>query len=207
MRAVKNRFGSVMEIGVFEMKEEGLREVTNPSEIFLAERPEGASGSAVDKLEGPRYCRSAVLVCPTLFGVPRRTVVGVDYNKVMLLAAVLEKKAGIQLANHDIFLKVAGGMRLEEPAIDLGILASITSNCLDKPIDPSTVIFGEVGLAGEVRAISQVEPRVREAAKLGFTRCILPADNMKGLKAAQKDSRRESLEGVSTVKEAIERSF
>ena len=202
LRAVKNRFGSVMEIGVFEMKEEGLREVVNPSEIFLAERPEGASGSAVvSSLEGSRTILVEVqsLVCPTLFGVPRRTVVGVDYNKVMLLAAVLEKKAGIQLANHDIFLKVAGGMRLEEPAIDLGILASITSNCLDKPIDSSTVIFGEVGLAGEVRAISQVEPRVREAAKLGFKRCIMPKDNMKGLKAPSG----MKLEGVSTIKEAI----
>lgn len=206
LRAVKNRFGSVMEIGVFEMKEEGLREVTNPSEIFLAERPEGASGSAVvSSLEGTRTILVEVqsLVCPTLFGVPRRTVVGVDYNKVILLAAVLEKKAGIQLANHDIFLKVAGGMRLEEPAIDLGVLAAITSNCLDKPIDAATVIFGEVGLAGEVRAISQVEPRVREAAKLGFKRCIMPRDNLKGLKAAGG----MALEGVSTIKEAIAKFF
>jgi len=206
LRAVKNRFGSVMEIGVFEMKEEGLREVTNPSEIFLAERPEGASGSAVvSSLEGTRTILVEVqsLVCPTLFGVPRRTVVGVDYNKVILLAAVLEKKAGIQLANRDIFLKVAGGMRLEEPAIDLGVLAAITSNCLDKPIDASTVIFGEVGLAGEVRAISQVEPRVREAAKLGFKRCIMPKDNLKGLKAAGG----MALEGVSTIKEAIAKFF
>ena len=206
LRAVKNRFGSVMEIGVFEMKEEGLREVTNPSEIFLAERPEGASGSAVvSSLEGTRTILVEVqsLVCPTLFGMPRRTVVGVDYNKVILLAAVLEKKAGIQLANHDIFLKVAGGMRLEEPAIDLGVLAAITSNCLDKPIDASTVIFGEVGLAGEVRAISQVEPRVREAAKLGFKRCIMPRDNLKGLKAAGG----MALEGVSTIKEAIAKFF
>ncbi|MDO8425977.1 MAG: DNA repair protein RadA, partial [Deltaproteobacteria bacterium] len=161
LRAVKNRYGSVMEIGVFEMKDKGLIEVSNPSEIFLAERPRDSSGSAVvSSLEGTRTILVEVqsLVCPTLFGMPRRTVVGVDYNKVILLAAVLEKKAGIALANHDIFIKVAGGMRLDEPAIDLGVLASITSNFLDKPIDPSTVIFGEVGLAGEVRAISQVEP-------------------------------------------------
>lgn len=209
LRAVKNRFGSVMEIGVFEMKEGGLEEVKNPSEMFLAERPEGASGSAVvSSLEGTRTILVEVqsLVCPTLFGVPRRTVVGVDYNKVMLLAAVLEKKAGIALANHDIFLKVAGGMRLDEPAIDLGILASITSNFLDKPIEPRTVIFGEVGLAGEVRAINHVEQRVREAAKLGFTRCILPADNLKKLKKLKKIADVE-LVGVSTVKEAIERFF
>ncbi len=206
LRAVKNRFGSVMEIGVFEMKEAGLAEVANPSEIFLAERPEGASGSAVvSSLEGTRTILVEVqsLVCPTLFGVPRRTVVGVDYNKVMLIAAVLEKKAGISLANHDIFIKVAGGMRLEEPAIDLGILASITSNFLDKPIEPRTVIFGEVGLAGEVRAINQVEQRVKEAAKLGFTRSILPKDNLKGLKKTAG----MGLTAVSTVKEAIEKFF
>ncbi|MEK7774198.1 MAG: DNA repair protein RadA, partial [Deltaproteobacteria bacterium] len=175
LRAVKNRFGSVMEIGVFEMKESGLCEVTNPSEIFLAERPQGASGSAVvSSLEGTRTILVEVqsLVCPALFGVPRRTVVGVDYNKVILLAAVLEKKAGIMLANHDIFIKVAGGMRLDEPAIDLGVLASIASNFLDRPIEPSTVIFGEVGLAGEVRAVNQVAPRVKEAQKLGFKRCV-----------------------------------
>jgi DNA repair protein RadA/Sms len=206
LRAVKNRFGSVMEIGVFEMKEGGLVEVSNPSEMFLADRPEGASGSAVvSSLEGTRTILVEVqsLVCPTLFGVPRRTVVGVDYNKVMLLAAVLEKKAAIPLANHDIFLKVAGGIRLDEPAIDLGVLASITSNFLDRPIEPRTVIFGEVGLAGEVRAINQVEQRVKEAAKLGFTRAVLPKDNLKGLKK----SAEMKLEGVSTVKDAIDRFF
>lgn len=206
LRAVKNRFGSVMEIGVFEMKEEGLREVANPSEVFLAERPEGASGSAVvSSLEGTRTILVEVqsLVCPTLFGMPRRTVVGVDYNKVMLIAAVLEKKAGMQLANHDIFLKVAGGLKLEEPAIDLGVLAAIASNYMDRAIEPSTVIFGEVGLAGEVRAISQVEPRIREAAKLGFRRCVMPRDNLKGLKGHGDIS----LEGVSTVREALDRLF
>lgn len=206
LRAVKNRFGSVMEIGVFEMKESGLEEVSNPSEIFLAERPEGASGSAVvSSLEGTRTILVEVqsLVCPTLFGMPRRTVVGVDINKVILLAAVLEKKAGISLANHDIFLKVAGGIRLDEPAIDLGVLASISSNYLDKPIEQRTVIFGEVGLAGEIRAINQVEPRVKEAGKLGFKRCILPKDNLKGLKRTPD----MELIGVSEVKEAIEKFF
>lgn len=206
LRAVKNRFGSVMEIGVFEMHEDGLREVANPSEVFLAERPEGASGSAVvSSLEGTRTILVEVqsLVCPTLFGMPRRTVVGVDYNKVMLLAAVLEKKAGIGLANHDIFIKVAGGLKLEEPAVDLGVMAAISSNYLDKPIEPSTVIFGEVGLAGEVRAISQVEPRIREAAKLGFKRCIMPRDNLKGLK---KQGSLETI-GVANVREAIDKFF
>ncbi|HXI09983.1 MAG TPA: DNA repair protein RadA [Thermodesulfobacteriota bacterium] len=206
LRAVKNRFGSVMEIGVFEMKESGLAEVRNPSEIFLAERPEGASGSAVvSSLEGTRTILVEVqsLVCPTLFGVPRRTVSGVDQNRVALLAAVLEKKAGVALANHDIFIKVAGGLRLDEPAIDLGVVASITSNFQDRPIEPDTVIFGEVGLAGEVRGVNQVEPRVKEAAKLGFKRCVLPKDNIKGLKRYGD----MKLEGVATVVDAIGKFF
>ena len=143
------------------------------------------------------------LVCPTIFGMPRRTVVGVDYNKVMLLAAVLEKKAGIRLTNHDIFIKVAGGIRLDEPAIDLGIIASLASNFLDKPVDAKTVVFGEVGLAGEVRAINQAEPRCKEAAKLGFKRCIVPRDNMKSIKAPTG----MAIEGVFTVAEAMEKLF
>lgn len=206
LRAVKNRFGSVMEIGVFEMKDAGLTEVPNPSEVFLADRPEGASGSAVvASLEGTRTLLVEVqsLVCPTLFGVPRRTVVGVDYNKVMLLAAVLEKKAGLSLANHDIFIKVAGGIRLDEPAVDLGILASITSNFLDKPVDPKTVVFGEVGLAGEIRGVSQAIPRINEAVKLGFSRCILPADNLKGTRSAAD----MELIGVATVADAMDKFF
>jgi DNA repair protein RadA/Sms len=206
LRAAKNRFGSVMEIGIFEMGEGGLTEVLNPSEIFLAERPEGASGSAVvSSLEGTRTILVEVqsLVCPTAFGIPRRTVVGVDYNRVMLLAAVLEKKAGITLASHDIYIKVAGGIRLDEPAVDLGVIASISSNFLDKPIEPKTVIFGEVGLAGEVRGVNQAQPRIMEAAKLGFKRCIMPKDNLKGLKR----STPMELVGVCTIKEAIERFF
>ncbi len=206
LRAAKNRFGSVMEIGIFEMGPAGLAEVLNPSEIFLAERPEGASGSAVvSSLEGTRTILVEVqsLVCPTAFGIPRRTVVGVDYNRVMLLAAVLEKKAGIALASHDIYIKVAGGIRLDEPAVDLGVIASISSNFFDKAIEPRTVVFGEVGLAGEVRGVHQVEPRVMEAVKLGFKRCILPKDNLKGLKK----SIPMELVGVATIKEAIERFF
>ncbi|MBI5562986.1 MAG: DNA repair protein RadA [Deltaproteobacteria bacterium] len=206
LRTVKNRYGSVMEIGVFEMRETGLAEVSNPSELFLAERPKDASGSAVtSSLEGTRTVLVEVqsLVCPTIFGMPRRTVVGVDYNKVMLLAAVLEKKAGIRLTNHDIFIKVAGGIRLDEPAIDLGVLASIASNFLDKPVDARTVIFGEVGLAGEVRAVNQAEPRVKEAHKIGFKRCIMPKDNLKTVRPADG----MTLEGVRTVAEAMERFF
>lgn len=207
LRAAKNRFGSAMEIGIFEMQEAGLGEVLNPSEMFLAERPEGASGSAVtSSLEGTRTVLVEVqsLVCQTIFGIPRRTVAGVDYNRVMLLAAVLEKKAGISLANHDIFIKVAGGIRLDEPAVDLGVIASLASNFLDKPVDPKTVVFGEVGLAGEVRAISQAEPRVKEADKLGFKACVLPRDNLKGIK-----KRPGSIElvGVASVREAMETLF
>lgn len=206
LRAVKNRFGSIMEIGVFEMRQNGLCEVLNPSETFLAERPEGASGSAVvSSLEGTRTILVEVqsLVCPTLFGMPRRTVAGVDYNKVILIAAVLEKKAGMALANHDIFIKVAGGMRLDEPAVDLGVAASIASNFLDKPVDPKTVIIGELGLAGEVRAVNQVESRIKEAAKLGFGRCILPKDNLKGLPVPKG----MTLFGVKSVREAIDAMF
>ncbi len=194
-----------MEIGVFEMTELGLREVANPSEAFLAERPEGASGSAVvPSLEGTRTILVEIqaLVCQSLFGVPRRTVVGVDYNKVLLLAAVLEKKAGIALAGHDIFLKVAGGIRLDEPAVDLGIIASIASNFHDKPVDPGTVVFGEGGLAGEIMGIAQVAQRLSEAEKLGFKTCVLPVKCLKGAP----DTTIE-LVGVSSVKEAIDALF
>lgn len=214
LRAVKNRFGSIMEIGIFEMKEDGLKEVENPSETFLSERPVGASGSVVvSSLEGTRTILVEVqsLVCPTIFGIPRRTVVGVDYNRVMLLAAVLEKKAGIGLANHDIFLKVTGGIRLDEPAVDLGVIAAISSNFLEKPVDPKTVVFGEVGLAGEVRAVNHAQKRIMEAEKLGFKRCILPKDNLKGVGGAGGvgggAGGRMEMTGVSTVKEAIDRLF
>jgi DNA repair protein RadA/Sms len=206
LRAVKNRFGSVMEIGVFEMKHEGLIEVANPSEVFLQDRPEGASGSAVvPSLEGTRSILVELqsLVSTSVLGVPRRTVVGVDHNKVMLLVAVLEKKAGITLNNHDIFLKVAGGIRLDEPAIDLGVLSSLASSFLDKPINPKSVILGEVGLAGEVRAVTRIEARVEEARKLGFTSCVLPYDNLKGLKKRKG----MELKGVKNVREAMDVIF
>jgi len=206
LRAVKNRFGSIMETGIFEMTDAGLKEVLNPSEVFLAERPLGATGSAVvPSVEGTRTVLVEVqsLVCPTAFGVPRRTIVGVDYNRVMILSAVLEKKAALTLNNFDIFVKVAGGIRLNEPAADLAIVASVSSNYLDKPIDAKTVVFGEVGLTGEVRAVSRPAERVAEAHKLGFTRCILPKGNLKGLKAP----RGMELTAVSTVKETLEECF
>ena len=187
LRAVKNRFGPTNEIGVFEMKESGLEEVLSPSEIFLSERPENVSGSVVvPSIEGTRpiLVEIQALVSPSSLGVPRRTAIGVDYNRVALLVAVLEKRMGFKLYNQDIFLNVAGGIRVDEPAMDLGISISVASSFLDKPVHPKTVLFGEVGLAGEVRGISQGEVRVRESVKLGFQRCILPKtnrDRMKGL--------------------------
>ena len=186
LRAVKNRFGSTNEIGVFSMGEAGLAEVTNPSELFLAERPEGAAGSAVvPALEGSRpiLVELQALVSGSSYGTPRRTTMGIDHNRVSLLVAVLEKKVGLSLLAQDIFLNVAGGVRLAEPAVDLGVMAALASSHLNKPIPPRTILFGEVGLAGEVRAVSRPELRVKEAARLGFDRCLLPAGNLKNLEA------------------------
>jgi DNA repair protein RadA/Sms len=180
LRAVKNRFGSTNEIGVFEMKEGGLKEVSNPSELFLSERPLKAPGSAVVcSMEGTRpiLVELQALVSPSFLAVPRRTTIGVDHNRVALLVAVLEKKRGIKLFNQDIFVNVAGGVQVDEPGVDLGIIAAVASSYEEKAIDARTVIFGEVGLAGEVRGIAQAEARVKEAGKLGFERAILPASN------------------------------
>ncbi len=177
LRATKNRYGSTNEIGVFEMGDCGLLEVSNPSEIFLAERSIGVAGSVVvPSIKGTRPILVEVqaLVSPAVFGTPRRTTLGVDHNRVSLLAAVLEKKAGFSLLNQDIFLNIAGGVKIDEPALDLGIATSIVSSLLNKSIDPKTIIFGEVGLAGEVRGISHWEMRVNEAVKLGFKKCLIP---------------------------------
>jgi DNA repair protein RadA/Sms len=180
LRAVKNRFGSTNEIGVFEMKESGLQEVANPSELFLLERPLKAPGSAVIcSMEGTRpiLVELQALVSQSFLAVPRRTTNGVDHNRVALLVAVLEKKLGARLFNQDIFVNVAGGVQIDEPAVDLGIAAAVGSSYQEKPIDARTVIFGEVGLAGEVRGIAQAEARLKEAGKLGFERAILPKSN------------------------------
>ena len=188
LRAVKNRFGSTNEIGVFEMKEEGLQEVANPSEIFLAERPIGTSGSAVmASMEGTRPILVEVqaLVAPTAFAVPKRMGMGVDYNRLSLLVAVLEKKLGMNLAHQDIFVNVAGGLRIEEPAVDLGIVTAVASSHLDKIIPAAMMVFGEVGLAGEVRGVSFGEQRVKEAARLGFKSCILPRSSARGIQQQQ----------------------
>jgi DNA repair protein RadA/Sms len=202
LRTVKNRFGSTNEIGVFEMKDSGLVEVLSPSEFFLSERTQPAPGSVVmPSMEGSRpiLIELQALVVPTHFGVPRRTAQGVDANRVSLLVAVMEKRLGMHLVNQDIFLNIAGGMKVEEPGIDLGVIASIASSFRDQMIDPELVLFGEVGLGGEVRGISQSEMRVKEASRLGFKRCLLPKQNqekMKGVKDLE-------VIGVRAVQEAM----
>jgi len=184
LRAVKNRFGSTNEIGVFEMHTQGLREVSNPSELFLAERPLESAGSAVvASIEGtrPLLVELQALVSSSPFGTPQRTAIGIDHKRIALLVAILEKKVELSLAGQDIFINVAGGVRLDEPAIDLAAIAALASSHLNRVINPRLVLFGEVGLTGEVRAISQPELRIKEAARLGFTRCILPRGNLKNI--------------------------
>ena len=206
LRAVKNRFGSTNEIGVFEMREQGLAEVANPSELFLAERPQGVAGSSVvPALEGSRpiLVELQALVSGSSFGTPRRTTMGIDHNRVSLLVAVLEKKVGLSLLAQDIFVNVAGGVRLAEPAVDLGVMAALASSHRNKPIPARTILFGEVGLAGEVRAVSRPELRIKEAARLGFDRCLLPAGNLKNLESPPG----MALIGVRSAEEALEGLF
>lgn len=177
LRGVKNRFGSTNEIGVFEMRQEGLAEVRNPSEFMLNGRPEGASGSVVScSMEGTRPMLTEIqaLVCHSNFGIPRRQTTGTDFNRVNLLMAVLEKRLGMQIGGCDAYVNLAGGIKITEPAIDLGIVLAIMSSFRSRPVPEGLIAFGEVGLSGEVRAVSMAEQRVREAAKLGFTECILP---------------------------------
>ncbi|HPW45525.1 MAG TPA: DNA repair protein RadA [bacterium] len=182
LRTMKNRFGATNEIGVFEMTGKGLKEVPNPSGIFLAEKPKEVSGSVVvASLEGsrPMLLELQALVSTSGFGTPRRTSIGVDGNRVALLTAVLEKCEGLELKGHDIFVNIAGGVRITEPAADLGVLAAINSSFLNRPIDHETVVIGEVGLAGEVRAVMGIDSRIREAEKMGFRRAIVPRSNLK----------------------------
>jgi DNA repair protein RadA/Sms len=206
LRAVKNRFGSTNEIGVFAMREDGLQPVSNPSELFLAERPVEVPGSVViATLEGTRPILVEVqaLVSPTSLGTPRRTTLGIDSNRVALLIAVLEKKMGLHLLGHDVFVNVAGGIRVAEPAADLGVVAAVASSFLDKPIDARSLLIGEVGLAGEVRAVSQADVRVREAIKLGFSRCVLPESSRRQLPTLDG----VELCGVSSLAEAWDLLF
>ncbi|WP_088014627.1 DNA repair protein RadA [Gottfriedia acidiceleris] len=202
LRAVKNRFGSTNETGIFEMKELGLVEVLNPSEIFLEERPFGVAGSTVvASMEGTRpvLVELQALVSPTSFGNARRMATGIDHNRVSLIMAVLEKRMGLLLQNQDAYLKVAGGLKLDEPAVDLAVAVSIASSFQDKPTNPTDVVIGEIGLTGEVRRVSRIEQRVQEAAKLGFKRAIIPSKNIGGW------SFPEGMEiiGINTVHEAL----
>jgi len=205
LRAAKNRFGSTNEIGVFEMRTEGLAEVENPSEFMLEGRPKDASGSVVAcSMEGTRPIMIEIqaLVCRTNFGFPRRTTNGADYNKVNLLMAVLEKRAHINLSQDDAYVNITGGVRMSEPAVDLGILMAIASSKKDLPVSADTVVFGEVGLSGEIRSVAMAEQRVKEAQKLGFSRVILPKANMKALSRSHEDFRVQLLP-VENVREAI----
>ena len=203
LRSVKNRFGATNEIAVFEMKNNGLLEVTNPSEILLEGRPVDASGSVVVcSMEGtrPLLIEIQALVAQTNFQMPRRTSVGIDFNRVNLLMAVLEKRAGIHLGSCDAYVNLTGGIRLSEPAVDLGVVLALVSSYRNRPVDEHVIIFGEVGLTGEVRGVNMAEQRVKEAARLGFTSCILPATNAANI-APVKGMR---FLGVRNVKEAID---
>jgi len=206
VRAVKNRFGAVSELGVFEMTGEGLRAVANPSALFLAERPVNTPGSAVHcSIEGsrPLLVEVQALVSGSTFGNARRMASGVDQGRLALLLAVLEKRAGLNLVGEDVFVNVAGGMRLDEPAADLSVAAAVASSLRNRPVGESTAVFGEIGLAGEVRGITQAALRVREAAQLGFKRCILPRANIDPADRTLADGGCE-LTGVSTVAEALD---
>ncbi|HHY20748.1 MAG TPA: DNA repair protein RadA [Bacilli bacterium] len=202
LRAVKNRFGSTNEIGIFEMKESGLAEVKNPSEIFLEDRTEGAAGATVvASMEGTRpvLVEIQALISPTSFGNPRRMATGIDHNRVALLMAVLEKRVGMLLQTQDAYLNVAGGVRLDEPAVDLAISVCIASSFRNQAVSPFDVVIGEVGLTGEVRRVSRIEQRIHEAAKLGFKRAIIPDKNLGGWKIPTGIS----VIGVSTLEEAL----
>ena len=206
LRGVKNRFGSTNEIGVFEMRREGLVEVENPSEYMLSGRPENASGSVVAcAMEGTRPILMEIqaLVCHSNFGMPRRTAAGLDYNRVNLLMAVLEKRAGLPLSSYDAYVNIAGGIRMNEPASDLGIVMAIASSYKNKPVPEDTIVFGEVGLSGEVRAVTMPEQRVAEAKKLGFKVCILPEVSRKSLKS-QGGQEEIRIIGVRSINQAID---
>lgn len=203
LRSVKNRFGSTNEIGVFEMRKEGLIEVENPSEFMLSGKPENASGSVVAcAMEGtrPMLMEIQALVCRSNFGMPRRTAAGIDYNRVNLLMAVLEKRVGLPLSNYDAYVNIAGGIRMNEPAIDLGVIMAVASSYKNKPVAEDMIVFGEVGLSGEVRAVTMPEQRVAEAQKLGFKTCVLPEVCVKNI------GHTEGIElvGVKSVAQAMD---
>lgn len=203
LRGVKNRFGSTNEIGVFEMRQNGLVEVENPSEYMLSGKPENASGSVVAcSMEGtrPLLIEIQALVCESNFGMPRRTATGTDYNRVNLLMAVLEKRIGLRLGNCDAYVNIAGGIRMNEPAIDLGIVMAIVSSYKNRPVDEKMIVFGEVGLSGEVRAVNMPEQRVAEAKKLGFETCVVPEVS----KDMVKEITGIKVIGVKTINDAMD---
>lgn len=206
LRAVKNRFGSTNEIGVFEMRDGGLVEVPNPSEIFLEERLSGATGSAVVvSMEGTRPILAEIqaLVTPTAFGNAKRTTTGLDHNRVSLIMAVLEKRAGLLLQNQDAYLKAAGGVKLDEPAIDLAIAMSLVSSYRDQQTAPDDCFIGELGLTGEIRRVTRIDQRIAEAAKLGFKRVFIPQNNLNGLELPTNID----VVGVKTISEALRHVF
>jgi DNA repair protein RadA/Sms len=202
LRAMKNRFGSTNEIGIFEMHDGGLREVQNPSEVFLSERSYGVSGSTVvAAMEGtrPLLLEVQALVAPTSYGVPQRTATGFDTRRLQMVLAVLEKRIGLHMGQYDVFVNVAGGVRIDEPAADLGMAVAIVSSLRDVPADSQAVVIGEVGLGGEIRRIHQLERRVAEATKLGFKHIVLPSQNLPTLSLAA---------GVEIVEvETVEQAF
>jgi len=206
LRSVKNRYGPTNEIGVFEMKDNGLAEVTNPSSIFLEEKPQDVSGSVVIPcIEGTRpvLVEIQALVGPSPLGMPRRTAVGVDHNRISLLVAVLGKRIGMELGDQDIFVNVAGGLKVEEPAADLGIVTAMMSSFLEMPVDRKLVMFGEIGLAGEIRGVSRPDLRIREAKKMGFSRCLLSRSNLEGANS----SGEMELAGIESVQDLYELLF
>lgn len=206
LRAVKNRFGSTNEIGIFEMQAQGLVEVLNPSEVFLEERLDGATGSAiVVTMEGTRPILAEVqaLVTPTMFGNAKRTTTGLDFNRASLIMAVLEKRAGLLLQNQDAYLKSAGGVKLDEPAIDLAVAVALASSYKDKPTNPQECFIGEIGLTGEIRRVNRIEQRINEAAKLGFTKVYAPKNSLTGIKIPKEIT----VIGVTTIGEVLQKVF
>lgn len=206
LRAVKNRFGSTNEIGIFEMQSQGLVEVLNPSEVFLEERLDGATGSAiVVTMEGTRPILAEVqaLVTPTMFGNAKRTTTGLDFNRASLIMAVLEKREGLLLQNQDAYLKSAGGVKLDEPAIDLAVAVALASSYKDKPTNPQECFIGEIGLTGEIRRVNRIEQRINEAAKLGFTKVYAPKNSLTGIKVPKEIT----VIGVTTIGEVLQKVF
>lgn len=202
LRGVKNRFGSTNEVGLFEMREEGMCEIENPSEILISEREGNPSGSViVASLEGtrPMLIEIQALLSPTAFGMPKRTGIGVDYNRMALLMAVLEKRAGLHISNYDAYINVVSGIRIDEPAIDLGVALAIASNFKNVPLPKDLVVIGEIGLTGEIRSVNSIEKRVKEAEKMGFKTCVIPESAKKQLKGKFEIN----VIGVKEIKEAL----